>query len=48
MKVFEGEDASDLVTRIRSDFGKTKRVKPKAVRKESVEFFVVGIGRRGD
>ena len=48
VKVFEGEDASDLVARIRADYGKTKRVKPKAVRKESVEFFVVGLGRRGD
>ena len=46
VKVFEGEDAADLVARIRADYGKTKRVKPKAVRKESVEFFVVGIGRR--
>ena len=49
VKVFvEGEDASDLVACIRADYGKTKRVKPKAVRKESVEFFVVGLGRRGD
>ena len=48
VKVFEGEDASDLVARIRADYGKTKRVKPKAVRKESVEFFVVGLGRRDD
>ena len=48
VKVFEGEDATGLVARIRADFGKTKRVKPKAVRKESVEFFVVGLGRRGD
>ena len=46
VKVFEGEDASDLVSRIRADFTKTKRVKPKAVRKESVEFFVVGLGRK--
>ncbi len=48
VKVFEGEDASDLVARIRADYGKTKWVKPKAVRKESVEFFVVGLGRRDD
>ena len=48
VKVFEGEDAADLVTRIRADYGKTKRVKPKAVRKESVEFFVVGMGRLND
>ena len=47
VKVFEGEDAQALVDRIRQDFTKTKRVKPKAVRKESVEFFVVGIGFKG-
>lgn len=47
VKVFEGEDAQALVERIRQDFTKTKRVKPKAVRKESVEFFVVGIGFKG-
>ena len=45
-KVFEGEDAQGLIERIRRDYGKTKRVKPKAVRKESVEFFVVGMGRK--
>jgi len=44
-KVFEGGEAQDFVSRVRADFGKTKRVKPKATRKESVEFFVVGLGR---
>ena len=47
VKVFEGEDAPALVERIRADYGSTKRVKPKATRKESVEFFVVGLGRKG-
>jgi len=46
VKVFEGEDAPGLVERIRADYTKTKRVKPKATRKESVEFFVVGMGRK--
>ena len=46
VKVFDGEEASDFVSRIREDYTKTKRVKPKATRKESVEFFVVGIGRK--
>ena len=45
-KVFEGGEAPDFVTRVRADYGKTKRVKPKATRKESVEFFVLGMGRR--
>lgn len=47
VKVFDGEDAPALIERIRADYGKTKRVKPKATRKESVEFFVVGLGRKG-
>ncbi|MGB0640515.1 MAG: SAM-dependent methyltransferase [Myxococcota bacterium] len=47
VKVFEGEDAPDFVTRVRADYGKTKRIKPKATRKESVEFFVLGMNRRG-
>jgi len=46
VKVFEGEDAPGLVERIRGDYTKTKRVKPKATRKESVEFFVVALGRK--
>ena len=45
-KVFEGEDASALVERVRANFEQTKRVKPKSVRKESVEFFLVGLRRR--
>ncbi len=46
VKVFDGEEASDFVTRVRNDYTKTKRVKPKATRKESVEFFVVAMGRK--
>ena len=45
-KVFEGGEAHDFVTRVRPAFTKTKRVKPKATRKESVEFFVVALGRK--
>ena len=45
-KVFEGEEAPDFVSRVRLGFTKTKRVKPKATRKESVEFFVVAMGRK--
>lgn len=46
VKVFDGEDAPALIERIRADFTTTKRVKPKATRKESVEFFVVGLGKK--
>ncbi len=47
-KVFDGEDAPDLVARVRADFDKTRRLKPKATRRESVEFFLIGIGRKSD
>ena len=47
VKVFDGEDARDFVERVRGDYGRTRRVKPKATRKESVEFFVLGTGRLG-
>lgn len=46
VKVFDGEDAPALIARIREHFTTTKRVKPKATRKESVEFFVVGLGKK--
>ena len=45
-KVFEGEEAPDYVARVRRHYEKTKRVRPKATRKESVEFFVVAMGRK--
>jgi 23S rRNA (uridine2552-2'-O)-methyltransferase len=47
VKVFDGEEARDFVERVRGDYGRTRRVKPKATRKESVEFFVLGTGRLG-
>lgn len=43
-KVFDGEDAPDFVTEVRQCFDKVKRARPDAVRRESVEFFVVGLG----
>jgi len=46
VKVFDGEDAPALIQRIRADYRQTKRVKPKATRKESVEFFIVALGRK--
>ena len=46
VKVFDGEEAPDFVARVRNDYQKTKRVKPKATRKESVEFFLVAMGRK--
>jgi 23S rRNA (uridine2552-2'-O)-methyltransferase len=44
-KVFEGQEAHAYVQGLRPHFQKVKRVKPEATRKESVEFFVVCVGR---
>ena len=45
-KVFEGEDLVSLVDALRAEFGLVKRVKPKSTRSESVELFLVCIGKR--
>jgi 23S rRNA (uridine2552-2'-O)-methyltransferase len=47
VKIFDGEDAPPFVTRARGLFDKVKRQRPEAVRKESREFFLVGLGFRG-
>ncbi len=46
-KVFDGSDANAFVDAVRARFTKVKRVRPKATRKESREFFVVATGFRG-
>jgi 23S rRNA (uridine2552-2'-O)-methyltransferase len=48
VKVFDGEDAPAFVLRMRRDYDKARRVKPEATRKKSVEFFMVGLGRKGE
>ena len=45
VKVFDGEDAHAFVQSLRPHFGKVRRIKPEATRDESVEFFVVCLGR---
>jgi 23S rRNA (uridine2552-2'-O)-methyltransferase len=45
-KVFDGEDAHAYVQSLRPHFTKVRRVKPEATRDESVEFFVIGLGRK--
>lgn len=47
-KIFEGEEVNGFVDELRGQFGKIKRIKPKGTRSESVELFVVALGRRGD
>lgn len=44
VKVFDGQDAPDFVMSCRPHFQKVRRFRPKVVRRESVEFFVVGTG----
>ena len=46
-KVFDGEDAHPFVLSLSEHFANVRRVKPVAVRNESVEFFVVCTGKRG-
>lgn len=47
VKVFEGEDAQAYFDEVRRSFTEVRRMKPEAVRRESVEFFVVARGFRG-
>lgn len=44
VKVFEGQDAPAYVDEVRQHFTRVRRLRPKVVRRESVEFFVAGIG----
>jgi 23S rRNA (uridine2552-2'-O)-methyltransferase len=44
VKVFDGEDAQAFVQETRAHFSTVKRMKPKATRGESVEFFLVCSG----
>jgi len=41
VKVFDGEDANEFCADVKRHFKKTKRVRPKATRKQSREFFLV-------
>jgi len=45
-KVFDGEDAHPFVLSLSKHFTRVRRVKPVAVRNESVEFFVVCMGKK--
>jgi len=45
VKVFRGSDFDDFVSEVRAVFGQAKIVVPEAVRKESKEGYVVGLGR---
>lgn len=47
IKVLQGKEDVDLFRRIKSMFIKTKRIKPKASRKESIEIYYVATGFLG-
>lgn len=46
-KIFEGEDAKPFEMEVRPFFDKVKRIKPEAVRQNSVEFFLVAMDFKG-
>jgi 23S rRNA (uridine2552-2'-O)-methyltransferase len=46
VKVFQGGDEQILFDRMKEEFGQVKRLKPKAVRKESFETYFIGLNRR--
>jgi 23S rRNA (uridine2552-2'-O)-methyltransferase len=46
VKVFDGEEAPSFVLDVKKQFQQVKRVKPEAVRNESVEFFLVARNKR--
>ncbi len=46
VKVFDGGDAPAFTERVRAVFTDVKRLKPDATRDRSIEFFLVGKGRR--
>lgn len=47
VKVFDGRDAPAFTAAVRSRFGTVRRMKPKAVRPGSVEFFLVALDFKG-
>jgi len=47
-KVFEGQDAHGFVQSLRPNFQSVKRLKPKATRGRSVEFFVAAMGKKSE
>jgi 23S rRNA (uridine2552-2'-O)-methyltransferase len=46
LKVFQGGDTAEILTRARKLFASAKGFKPKACRSESVEIYYIGLNRR--
>jgi hypothetical protein len=47
VKVFEGGDTGNLVSRLKTRFSRIKRFRPKATRKASSELYIVALGHDG-
>jgi len=48
VKVFDGSDAPAFTRALQARFASVRRMKPKAVRPESVEFYLVATGFKGE
>ena len=46
IKLLEGGEIVSLVQRMREEYDKVERLRPKATRKESTEIFLIGLGRK--
>ena len=46
VKLLEGGEIVDLIKRLRLDYQKVERLRPKATRKESTEIFLIGLGKK--
>ncbi len=47
IKTFQGGDEEKVFQQMREAFDQVKKLKPKAVRKESFEYYLIGLGYRG-
>ncbi|MGC6515641.1 MAG: SAM-dependent methyltransferase [Myxococcota bacterium] len=47
VKVFDGEEVPQLQADIRAHFGRTRRIRPEAVRQVSREFYILAMGFKG-
>ena len=47
-KIFDSNDAQDFIRSLNSSFDKVSKLKPKSTRSISKEFFVIGLGYKGE
>lgn len=46
VKVFQGGDENEIFEKMKEEFDQVKKLKPKAVRKESFEYYLIGLKRK--